>query len=296
MDYYFLSNTPYYLKVNGNYIGKVTKNLKVLQLLPPSFMEFLPACSDFLPCYSDLKSLDTIKKYPFNGGEIILPIFNKKPHFSFKILGQKHFDYHGYTYLLSVVLDGTVKFYVDGKVAIIETLPFIPETFDIYTFNHFVFFTFSSQKTAIIGYDFSTASPTLIFKDIASDFTLDSLLKIKKCYDFTNPIEVLESWDLSTAVTLQSRTATPLKPLTEIPKNLIALSFMESVSVMGDLSIYLTPELNARAQDIYEFIKKPLYLFYPPNTFSEVVLLTENEIFTYKFEFNGNLICNLIEK
>ena len=238
MDYYFLSNIPYHLKINGNYIGKVTKNLKVLSLIPPSFMEFLPACSDFLPCYSDLKSLDAIKKYPFNGGEIILPIFNKKPHFSFKILGQKHFDYHGYTYLLSVVLDGTVKFYLDGKVAIIETLPFIPETFDIYTVNHFVFFTFSSQKTVIIGYDFSTANPTLIFKDIASDFTLDSLLKVKKHYDFINPVTVFEEWDLSSPLTLKSRKTELLKPLGEIPEKLIPLSFMETVSVMGDLSIY----------------------------------------------------------
>ena len=71
---------------------------------------------------------------------------------------------------------------------------------------------------------------------------------------------------------------------------------METVSVVGDLSIYLTSDLNARANDIYEFIKKPIYLFNLPNSFNEVVSISENEIFTYNFEFSGNLISNFIEK
>ena len=297
MDYFFISNIPYHLKINGEYFGKVSKNLKVLSLSEPiSFMEFLPINNRYFPTYADQTNLDGIKKFHFLNGDIILPNFDKKPLNLFKILYQKQFTVNGLSYLLSVVLDGTVKFYVDGNVAIIDTLPFIPTDCEIYTLSNLVFFTFSHSKTAIIGYDFSFSNPKLIFKDLVDEFEINSLLKIKKHYDFINPITLFEEWDLSSNVTLLSRKTEFLRKLNEIPKQLISLSFMQTVSVMGDLALYLTNELCSRANDIYEFIKKPTLLFNSPNSFEEVVSITDSEIFTYKFEFSGSLICNLIEK
>ncbi len=296
MDYYFLSNLPYHLKVDGKYAGKVGKNLKVLKCCNLNFLEFLPISVDYLPCYSDLKSLENIKKFPLLGGEIILPIFDKKPNFHFKFLGQKHFSVKGQNYLLSVAIDGAVKFYVDGNQSIIENLPFIPDSFDLFNVNNLVFFTFTSKKTMVIGYDFSRPSISLVFKDIVDSFEVDSTLKTQKRYNFINPIEVFEEWDFSSPLTLQSRRTKLLKRVSEIHEKLIPLSFMETVSVMGDLSIYLTSKLNERAKDIYEFIKKPIYLFNPPNVYNEVISITEKEIFTYKFEIEHKSICNLIEK
>lgn len=295
MDYFFISNIPYHLKINGEYLGKVTKNLKFLSLNEPiSFMEFLPINNKYFPAYADESNVCGIKKFKFLSGEIILPSFDKKPLTEFKVLAQKQFLVNGYSYLLSVVLDGTVKFYVDGNVAIIENLPFTPNDCDVYTINNLVFFTFTHKKTAVIGYDFSFPTPKLIYKDLVDEFEINSPLKIKKHFDFINPITIFEEWNLTPNVSLLSRKTELLKG--QIPKQLLALSFMETVSVLGDLSIYLTSDLNARANDIYEFIKKPMLLFNPPNTFDEVISITDSEIFTYKFEFSGNLICNLIEK
>ena len=297
MDYFFISNIPYHLKINGNYLGKATKNLKVLSIFDDiSFLEFLPINDKYFPTYADKTNLGGIKKFPLFSGEIILPTFQKKPPTAFKILCQKQFLVNGLSYLLSVVLDGAVKFYVDGNIAILDSLPFIPTDCQVYTHGSFVFFTFTANKTAIIGYDFSFSTPKIIFRDLVDEFEISSPLKTKKHYDFINPITILEEWDLSSPLTLISRKTNLVKPLNEIPNKLIPLSFMETVSVMGDLSIYLTPELNERANDLYQFIKKPVYLFYPPESFSEVVSITEKEIFIYKFEFNGNRICNLIEK
>ncbi len=297
MDYYFLSNMPCHLKIDGEYVGKITKNLKVITIQNPiSFMEFLPTNNSYFPAYADESNLCGIKKFKFLNGEILLPTFDKKPLTEFKVLLQKQFLVNGYSYLLSVVLDGAVKFYVDGNATIIESLPFIPADCEVFTINSLVFFTFTYKKTVVIGYDFSSTTPNLIFKDIVDEFDISSPLKTTKRYDFINPTTIYEEWNLSAPLTLFSRKTKLLKTLSEIPKQLIALSFMETVSVIGDLSIYLSNELNERANDLYEFIKKPVYLFYPPNLFDEVVSITEKELFTYKFEFNGNHICNIIEK
>lgn len=296
MEYYFISTTPYHLKINGEYVGKVTKNLTSLNLSHDSFLEFLPLSSDLQPIYTDLKCCLNVKKYPFLSGEIILPIFNKNQNCIFKVLGQKQFSVNGYNFLLTLLIDGYVKFYVDGSVSIIDCLPFIPSDFEVYSYNSYVFFVFTSNKTILIGYDFSTNTPTLIFKDLVDKFEISNPLKIEKSYQFINPIIVFEEWNLSSKLTLLSRKTTLQKHVNEIHYSLIPLSFMQTLSVMGDVSIYLTDELKQRQNDLYEFIKKPKLLFTSPNSFNEIISITETDIFTYKIETTNNLISNIIEK
>ena len=297
MNYYFISSMPCHLKINGEYVGKVDDNLKSFSCIEKElFLEFLPINHEFFPTYADVTSLDGIKIFPLLNGKIIIPNFYKKPLSCFKVLMQKNFNHNGYNYLLTMVLDGAVKFFIDGNCAIVSDLPFTPSDCEIYTLNSFVFFAFKCGKIALYGYDFSTPSPTLVFKDIVDEFEVNNPLKIQKFYSFINPITVVEEWDLSLGVSLVLRNTTLSKNLNQINKNLVPLSFMETVSVMGDLSIYLTPTLLERTNDIYEFIKKPRYLFPLPSDFNKIVSITDSEIFIYEFSFEGNLISNFIEK
>ncbi len=296
MNYYFISDIPYHLKINGNYLGKVGKNLSIVEgVYNSSLFEFLPIDESYNPLYCSLESPSNVKIFPLFEGEIIIPLFKKKLDTTFKILGQKQFFVRNTPSILSVVIDGTSKFYVDGGLTLIEKLPFPPENFEVFEVNNFTFFSFLKNKTLLVGYDFFNNTPNLIFKDVVDNFEVNDTLIVQKNYNLLNPTIITEEWQLSSPLKLISRKTTLNKNIYELPKHLLPLSFMETLSVKGDIKEFLAPQLKDRAQELYDFVGSPIYLFPSPKNLLDVVAITNDKLSIYSLEFTNNLISNIIE-
>ena len=296
MDYYFISHIPYHLKINGNYFGTVTSNLSVIKNQTPTFFEFLPTSENYHPLYSAQTPTESVKFYNFLKGKLITVSFKKRLDNTFKILEQKTFNLNGVNYLVSVVVDGVCKFYVDGQITLIEKLPLRPTSFDVLTYKNLVFFAFFGKTTTLYGYDFSTPNAKVIFKDIISDFELSTTLKVKRFYPFINPLTITEVWELSSPLNLLERRSEFSKNIHLLNRQLLPLSFMETASVYGEIDEYLAPNLKERKSDLLQFIKKPIYLFSSPENHNEIINISSDGLFTYSLEFDGNKITNLIEK
>ena len=297
MNYYFISDTKYHLKINGNYLGKVGKNLLFTENVSnPAFFEFLPTSDDYYPLYTDLEDKTNVKTFSFLDGEVIIPLFKKRLHSSFKVLGQKQFFIRNSPNVLSVVVDGSNKFYVDGSVTLIDKLPFTPENFEVFECNNYTFFSFHGQKTLLIGYDFTGLSKKMIYKDVVDDFEIKNNLTTRKRYDLTNPLIITEEWEITSPLNLISRTTNLEKSVYDVPKQLLPLSFIETLSVKGDVTEYLSPQLKERASDLYEFIGSPIYAFTSPKNLLDVVCITKDKLSIYSLEFKDNLVSNIIEK
>ena len=127
MKLYLTAKIPSYLKINGNFIGKVNQNLKMVNAnLGDALLEFLPVNTNYEPFYCDLNN-----SYDFLDGKLVFPAFNKKRNFDYKILTQKRYDIDGNSFLLTLLQDGTIKFYLDGTFIATDELPFIPTSFDL---------------------------------------------------------------------------------------------------------------------------------------------------------------------
>ena len=292
MKVYLFSEIPAHLKVNGEYLGKVNDNTYRLEVNVESpLFEFLPINSRYLPVYGSENSKE-IKIFSVNESKLIYPVYTLKNDYPFKVLGQKQQSNYNANASVTVVLDGTVKFFLDGSVSDVKALPFVPKNFEITLISNLIIISFSAERSALFIY--STQRGTLVYSDVVDEFYISDNLTVKKRYKTVNDTFIEEEWLLSDAPTLLSRKDFKVKDFLDVHPYLLPLAFFENLNIGASVQGAVTPNLNQKILDLQSFLGK-YYKVIPINGES-VYLIKPDNVTLAKVEFENRLISNVLEE
>ena len=291
MNCYFLSDIPAHLKINGEYKGVVCKNLSYLTVNNGALFEFLPLNTAYYSVYSTQNSKN-LKIYNFYNDKVLYPIFTLKNCHPFKVLSQKTKSYLSYNVKVTLVSDGCVKFFIDGSLYDIKSLPFIPKDFDVSFNNDYLFLSFTGEKTALFVYNFKSNS--LCFSDIIDSFYVSNVLTVKKEYQTVTKTTINEEWDFSNDFKLISRRDEKARQFFDLNKELIALAFIENAVIGASVKEICTPSFNEKLSSLKEFLGKVIKAFPSPKNPSEVIIMYENFLSIVKIEYENRLINNIL--
>ena len=291
MNAFIFSEISAHLKINGEYMGVVDGNLynaEIFSLNP--FFELYPKNQAYTPVYGDNNCKD-IKIFNVNGDLIIYPIYPLKHDYPFKVIGQKQQSNYSIFVTVTVILDGGIKFFIDGAVSDVKALPFIPTNFEIDILSNVITVAFSAEKTAFFMYDIE--SRKLVYSDVGDGFFLSNNLAVKKNFNTVTKTSIEEEWTISPNPTLISRKDIKVKDFLEIHPHLLPLAFFENLIIGGGVENIVTPSLNSRISDLNKFLGKVIKVI--PSHLGEDILLIKNDgVSVAKLEFNNRLISNVL--
>lgn len=293
MKIYATCDFPCYFKINGEYAGVIDKNLKSFETeLENPFFEALPQNNLFLPCYANLLGSSSLKVFKVEKGVLVYPVLKKSANATFKLLGQADAVINGIKTVLSVTVDGNVKFYIDGIIKDVKPLPFIPEKFEIYCENGLIFASFSQEKTALFIYDATTGN--LVFSSVVNAFSYSEVLTVQKRFLTTIKTTVIEKWSFKEGAKLISKSDEKERSFFEISPSLIPVAFFESIVIGSSISEIATPSLVKRYEELKDFLGKVIRVIPSPLNDDSVWLVCENEVVKGVAVFENGLISNVL--
>ena len=294
MKAFFYSEKQAYLKIDGHYVGDINENLKTAKIEDGCFFEFLPKNQNFAPTYSSESGCGLVKTYPFLGGVFFDVNYEKKRNFPYKILSQQNYKIGGLNCNLTTLLDGAIKFYIDGDFFVTDELPFIPSSQNLQVLNGVIFAIFCGKKTAIYAY--SIENGELLYKNCVDNFSLTNVFTTTTIYKNVVNIQIEESFIVSNKITLNNKICNKNKSVFEVNKNLVPLLLFDLVKHDLSASEILTQKLSEKQGDLKAFIGNVKRAFLNPYHSSEIIALYDNRLCIYAFEYENGSISNIIEK
>lgn len=292
MNCYFLSDIPAHLKINGEYIGLINNNLYSLNLENENcFFEFLPTLKGYFPAYG-CNTNANLRIFIVNNIKIVYPVFNYVATLPFKFLFQKSEVYHGESLTVTTYQDGNVKFFLDGFISDIKSLPFTPKNVEINFYLNYAIISFSLEKTAIFVYDITTKK--LVYNNVINSFSVDSDLIIKKSYQTVTKTEITEVWNLNGEFKLISRTDEKLIDFDFLHPYLTPIAFLENVVIGGSVEKIITKNLNDRIFELKEFLGNVIRVIKPPFNPNAVYLVKNDCLSVCTLQYENRLISNIL--
>ncbi len=296
MRLFFVSKIPAFVKINGELLIKINENLIFTDYDDEIFLlEILPTNPNFEPIFCEFKENKQLKIFDFLNGKLIFPTFNRKRNHKYQVVYQKRFSLLNSEHLLSVISDGSIKFYLDGTFILTDELPFIPVSCDIKAYNNFLILSFTNKLTALFVYHIQNDKLVLSYKDIISEFSFDNVLTTKK--QIFTPINavLVENWEFSNPLKILNVSLNSNFSIYSINKHLIPLFFFETFKYGYVETSILSDNLKERIKDLLSFVGTPICVFPHPYNIEKTVVITENLVNIYSLEFNNNLITNILE-
>ncbi len=295
MNAIFISQIECYLRVNGNFVGTITSNSKVIyNFEEDSFLEFIPISDNFLPSFYYKKRIDKVKKYLINEDVVFIPVFEKKRNLKYEILFQRKVHTHLGDLLITCVADGSYKYYLDGLMVFSGELPVKPQNIEATILNNVLLVFFYGETTLVFA--FSLSNGQLIFQDYGNNVELSNTLNIYKEYKTIIPTSVLYKWKIEDKITLYDKESNLKKSVYDINSNLLGQCFLELLCIGGNANSLTSPNLIKRQKELIEFVGKPYLLFPYYKDPLKIVGVYENSISLYNFTIENNLIDNIVDE
>lgn len=312
MYYYFSSDFPAVIKINGIYYGSIQNTVKPLRFDDDNetFIEICPLIknenptsfiipSDFLfsppdsVTVTDLKGGYLIKILKsFNGGE-------------FKVLSQSRLS----SALVTVFNENGLKVSIEtANDFFVEPIPIQPKTVEVTEVN-----ICGANLIAVILLDINDENTVLLYS--LNNGAKQIFMRTVKTFSFENGFSTTETlcdiakheitvfWEFSNnQLSEKSRRVNCKKNITEInlPDKLLPYAFVEELFVSGNYTYFLSDNIKENADKLPEYLGSFIGVM-PPPTFrdvSEVGLIYPNGKNKYKveyfiFEIEKTKICNI---
>ena len=300
---YFSSATPCALKVNGNFVGKVTVNPSFLDL-EQAFLEFVPLdqsldCACYLLDKNQPVSCKNVQIIDLYGGFLFLPKFVRKSFGSTEIVVNKIFPLNN-PVQVSCFNQGDGKIFLRTESDLfIESTPFAltDVRFESCAFNgrEYLLIICVCGKTVIYGYEIGKKI-TPVFKNVCDGFGFDgNLLRM-----FENKNDLLRhtlstTWEFADSVKLKSQTITAKRAVYSLPDALVPYAFFEEILLGGDVANFLTPRLKPRAKEFKEFLGDFKGILPPPHFVGDdfVTLLYADKVEYAKVHVHSGQVDNV---
>lgn len=292
MNLYFLSDVESHIKIDGEYAGKAHLNLLKFQSHSlPNLVEFLPENDAYLPSYGNENS-NLLRKFKTPDGYLYFPLFQRRNDGAFKVIFQNVYHTFNGDVTLTVVNDLGVKFYLDGALYHVLSLPFTPDFTNVEITGDFLVVSFKKEKTALFIY--SISNKTLLFSDLIDEYFLTDTLTVKKAYAVTTKTTVIERWELSSSFKLKSVTDEKQKPFDCIHPILIPLAFFENAVIGASTKEITTPAFNSKSSSLREFLGNVKHAVFSPINANSIWLIGEKTITDATLVYENGLIDNVI--
>ena len=280
MKVYFYSHMPALVKHNGIFIGKIGKNLTSYFLEEDCLLEFIPICDDFLPIAVHNFTSSMVKCFSiYNELFLYIPSFKKNKSYPYKIIKQESHIIFSSQAQVTILLDGVIKFYINGNYFATNELPFIPNSFKIEEVGDLLFVSFIKEKTCLFIYRRTNSDLQLEYSDIIENYSFqNNLLKVFKKYSSLYNLEVTEMWEYQNVFRVKNFISNLDDKIFSLNDRVKGYLFLSLTILNVDVKILLSSELKEKSKYIKEFLDYP-YLVTPfpssnyPNDF---LVLTKN--------------------
>ena len=292
MNCYFLSDIPAHLKINGEYFGLINNNLSIVDNLSEDcFFEFLPTLSGYSHAYG-CKSNKSLRVFKVDSNKLVVPVFERLQVLPFKFIMQKSESYHGETLTVTAYQDGGVKFFLDGIINDIKSIPFSPTNIEIRFYYNYVFVSFSLEKIALFIYDLT--SKRLVFSDVIDSFLIDGDLIVKKSYQTVTSTQIIRVYNLNGEFSHISQRDEKLVDFEFLHPYLLPIGFFENVIIGGNVQKITTKNLHDKILDFKEFLGKVIKVIRPPFDSERFYLIKNDCISVCTLQYEDRLISNCL--
>ncbi len=253
MRYYIISKKTCNVKVNDCFLGKADCNLSFFNAEKGALLELHPIDNAFTPITATLtnncNNYNGITAYEYNGGYILLPFFELKANYTYKLLFNEELE--GVN--VCVFLDGQIKLFINAKEGSnLFYLPFLPNKIAAEQKNGVLFLTLTNrtQKECMV-FNLNKA-PTLIFTTPIQEmvFNDSSFILIRKVNLLRSSFIKCE-YDYNGAILnknfIKSRAISALSPL------LTPFAFLEELLEEIPIEDFLDNSLQPHKQMIFDF-------------------------------------------
>ena len=302
MFYYLLSSTPCAVKLNGGYKGVASDNYSVIEA-SDALIELTPLDGSYSSVNflvgENAKEQKNIKKFPLGGGELIIPVFDRKMFSDFKLIGRQKFDFFRYkTYLTCYAENGVRLILETASDMKAESVPFYPDNifFEVVRGrNEYLIVFLVGKRTLTIGFKIDEKI-SLAFKRASDlyDFSGDVLTLTEYKTDVLKHT-VKTVWKFDEEVKAIKREVIRRKQIYSLPDALFRYAFFEELMLGGDVKEFLRPKLYERIDNLKEFLGKYTAVLPPPHFKRQdlVILLYSDHIVYADAEVEKGLIQNV---
>ncbi|MBO7214677.1 MAG: hypothetical protein J6V66_04185 [Clostridia bacterium] len=291
MNFYFLSDIESHLKIDGEYAGIVSRNaLYYTADTKPNLVEFLPLNSRFYQVYGGENSKD-LGVFKVENGALFYPRFSQKHNLDFRLVFQEKVSSFGKEITVTVVEDGRVKLYLDGGVVDVKTLPFSPDKVEVKIEGEFLVLSFIKKKIALFIYHLQSGG--LVYLDVVDEFSISSVLQVKKRHKTLTKTTVVERWNLSFSASLVECFSEMEKPYEYLNEKLIPLAFFENAILGGDVKAVVSKEFNEKTERLREFLGGVKRAIISPTDSNAVWLIGDCGVTNATLLYKNRLIDNV---
>ena len=297
MYYYFSSNYPAVIKINGIYYGTVFDTVKSISVEPNS-IPFIEICP-LVPNISTVNVLlddkficsppENVCVTDMKGGYLIKFIKHVKSD-QFKILSQKKFDFA----VITVFNENGLKLSIetpDDFFAQNYNFEATCTTIDAFTINgvSMVCVHLDGDKKILSIYSVNSTVTKLFEREVFSFSTDNQLITTEKLYDIAKH-ELKICWDFDgTCFKEQSRTisCSDKFSIDRLNEKLVPYAFLEELYVGGNLECYLADNVLKNVNMVKDYFGQFIGVMPPPSFRSpfEIGLIYQKTANTYYVEY-----------
>lgn len=289
---YFYSQQNAFVFCNGKYYGKINQNVKSANLEENSLLQFVCEDESYSSFYAyNLKSKN-LKVYNLKKGILLCPTFDKNRNLPYKIHLQKDISIKNSRHVITILLDGDIKFHINGLFYLTSELPFIADSVNIEEKDDFLFLSFQKEKTCLLIYKFYNGEYNLCYKDVVDSYSYQNLtLKIYKTYFTPYSLEITENWEFADKFSLVSTYSNLLDNVISLKKPLKNYTFMYLLIVKANVSAFITKNVKDKLNSLNEFLCYPKWVLYNfEDNDDSVIILTNEGAKKVIFNYVGDLI------
>lgn len=296
MKVYFYSKIKALLKINGIFVGKISKTPTVLDFFEPlkdSFIEFLPLLEEYFPITSQGFSSKQLKVFNLKNSVLVCPNFSKKRNAPYKIATQKFVEIFNTKHLLTVASDSCYKFYLNGDFYVTDEIPFLTTDCLIEQSGDLVFISFNLKKKCLFVYNLQNDKLNLCYKDIVDDYSYSSYsLNVYKKHTTPIDVEITETWTYNKSFTLTNTSSNYDKSILMTSEKIKGLIFLNLLILNADVSPFLSSNLLKKVNVIKEFLSYPYLCFenFESGYDNEYLILTNEGAKCVYLTFKNGLI------
>ena len=310
MYYYFSSEYPSAVKINGAFLGVISQEVKFCSI--SEFGAFIEICS-LLPTEPSVNFLltkeflssppENISITDLKGGFLI----NCKPLNKggmFAMLAQEKTDYA----VVSVFIDNGLKVSLETPCDFFaDEIPLSATSAEIKYFSvnnkPFVAITFISDKTYLAVYSLNDKICKHLFLQVQDFSTENGLTTTEKRADMAKHV-ITTNWNTDGEFKADSVSVTCADGFsaTAIPISLVPYTFIEELLAGGDATVYLSDNVKRNADKLKGYLGEFIGVMPPPifRDSAEVGLIYKSsrniyEVCYFTFEFTENKIDNIIK-
>lgn len=302
MFYYFSSEYPSAIKVNGVYLGLIEQdNKKIVTENDQDFIEVCPLnCidsavsfllnQDFLTNPPPLVSVTDLK------GGYLIKLKKSFAFGEFNLIAQKNYG----NLLVTVFNEKGIKISLETNSDFFaETVPTDCTTVEFFRYNlnpNLVAVAFTDKKTLLTVYDTKDKIKKIYF-GLVDEFCFENEFSTTENFFDIAKHRLRINWNYQDdKIKEQSRTVTCSESfcLEQLPENILPYAFLEEFMLKGNFSPYLDENILNNADKLFGFFGNYIGVMPPPSfrAFNEVGLIYNHRENLYYVDYFSFSLCN----